>query len=939
MKLGTNRQLLEPLTPRERDILQRVVAGQTNAQIAEQLVLSAETVKWYVKQLYGKLAAHSRADAIRQAVLWGLVPDPAPAEAAAGAGYVFINPLPQDVAGRYVGHSAKLAHLAALLAQPARLITILGRAGAGKTALACQALADLRQGSPPGAAARRGGVICLSTLGTGITLHRVFADLGRVLPPRDQAQVAALARNTDLAIPQKIAVALERLADRRIILLLDNLETLQHPTTGTVLEPGIQQFIEMSLTQSSALTLLVTSRAPLALPRPLTPWEQVISLEDGLPLDDAVQLLRTLDPAGVTGLRDAPAADLRAVADRVGSFPRALESVAGMLLEDPLLQLADVLQNLQLLDGEISAAVVAQALAALPAAAIQILAALAIFGQPVRVEALAFVLAPFLPEATLRPLLRRLIRACFVKVNRSTQLLALHSIDQTYCYAQLPPDPPGGAAANANPPPFSRQALHRRAAAYYRGRRLPQARWRTLADVDPQIQEATQLVRAGEADAAARVMLEIDRDHLWEWGYTDLLDRFYASVEPALTDPRVAHQVARRRAWLRFFDPTADSDQVFVRLLESAQRQGFGIEEADAWDDLAQIHRRGNRNLPLAIAYHTRALTLYRQSGERRGEAEALGGLGAVYVQIAPATAIGYLREAAAIQRTLGHANSLTFVLTMLGAAYSSLGAREPARQTLHEAIQIAEEARSLVAVGRAYGELARLYAVAGEVGPARAALDTALALSGEISGLPMTASLMFAVCQAAIVLALGQQGTAGLALLEHAIQIAPAAGPGVLLMGRFALSLVRLLGGEIAEARRALPYEAALNLARWSEQNCWVIVLFIKTGEVATARTLLQGLLAGSPEDSPPADTVTLTGRSPLIRATAYAGWALLQQDATLVAPTLELTREIVQTRLRGWEVYRALIESLLQEPNGAILAPLRPLLESRAPAHDRPR
>ena len=98
-----------------------------------QYVLSAETVKWYVKQLYGKLGVHNRDEAISRARGRGLVAAAAtPAEREQALPCPLINPLPQDISQRYVGNEEKLAQLRDLLAHGARLISIYGRAGAGE---------------------------------------------------------------------------------------------------------------------------------------------------------------------------------------------------------------------------------------------------------------------------------------------------------------------------------------------------------------------------------------------------------------------------------------------------------------------------------------------------------------------------------------------------------------------------------------------------------------------------------------------------------------------------------------------------------------------------------------------------------------------------------------------------------------------------------------
>jgi DNA-binding NarL/FixJ family response regulator len=54
-------------SPRELDILQLLAAHWSRREIAEQLDLSVETVKTYLRDLYRKLGVHERADAVRLA--------------------------------------------------------------------------------------------------------------------------------------------------------------------------------------------------------------------------------------------------------------------------------------------------------------------------------------------------------------------------------------------------------------------------------------------------------------------------------------------------------------------------------------------------------------------------------------------------------------------------------------------------------------------------------------------------------------------------------------------------------------------------------------------------------------------------------------------------------------------------------------------------------
>jgi LuxR family maltose regulon positive regulatory protein len=58
---------VEQLTAREQEILQLIATGLTNQQIADELILSAGTVKWYTAQIYGKLSVSSRTQALARA--------------------------------------------------------------------------------------------------------------------------------------------------------------------------------------------------------------------------------------------------------------------------------------------------------------------------------------------------------------------------------------------------------------------------------------------------------------------------------------------------------------------------------------------------------------------------------------------------------------------------------------------------------------------------------------------------------------------------------------------------------------------------------------------------------------------------------------------------------------------------------------------------------
>ena len=66
----------ELLTPRELDVLNLIVQGYTNRQVADELRLSMRTVEGYRANLTDKLGLHNRADLVRYARMHGLLEGP-----------------------------------------------------------------------------------------------------------------------------------------------------------------------------------------------------------------------------------------------------------------------------------------------------------------------------------------------------------------------------------------------------------------------------------------------------------------------------------------------------------------------------------------------------------------------------------------------------------------------------------------------------------------------------------------------------------------------------------------------------------------------------------------------------------------------------------------------------------------------------------------------
>jgi DNA-binding NarL/FixJ family response regulator len=60
------------LTPREAEVLTLIARGKSNTEIAEELFVSAATVKTHINNLFAKIGVRDRAQAVRYALRYGL---------------------------------------------------------------------------------------------------------------------------------------------------------------------------------------------------------------------------------------------------------------------------------------------------------------------------------------------------------------------------------------------------------------------------------------------------------------------------------------------------------------------------------------------------------------------------------------------------------------------------------------------------------------------------------------------------------------------------------------------------------------------------------------------------------------------------------------------------------------------------------------------------
>jgi len=241
--------------------------------------------------------------------------------------------LPVETTG-FVGRDAELARLSALLEQ-ARLITVTGTGGVGKSRLALRAAARAAPGFADG--------VCLVELSAlrepGLLVHTVAGALG--LPEQSHGS--------------PLNAVLAHLRDRQLLLILD---TCEH------LVDACAMFAEAVIARAPRVTLLATSREPLdvsgenACPVAPLPVPELKGLGDDPcarydgGLGSAVDLFIQRASAAVPGFTVTPGdlPDVIRLCQRLDGIPLAIELAAVRLRALPLAELASRLdQRLALL--------------------------------------------------------------------------------------------------------------------------------------------------------------------------------------------------------------------------------------------------------------------------------------------------------------------------------------------------------------------------------------------------------------------------------------------------------------------------------------------------------------------------------------------------------------------------------------------------------------
>ena len=651
----------------------------------------------------------------------------------------------------FVGRGDELAALQALWDDGARVVSVTGPAGVGKTRLARHHAAQRAAGGlQPGGA-------WLCDLSPCVSVSDFVAALA-----------ACLGVRIDDASIDRLALGLNRMGDALIV--LDNFEQLTETASGA---------LEALAAAASRARFLVTSRQRLRIAA-----ESCFELAP-LAGDDAVKLFTERAASQRHDLTPAPKL-VHDVVDKLDRLPLAIELAAGRLnllsIDALSKRLGDAVNLRATLDRswELLTAVERAALSccALFVGRFEVAAAEAVLGE----GALA--------------LLQSLRDKSLLSIDAQGRLSMLHTI-RAYARTKLEDDDAEQrhahhylAAHYAQDPDLSRlsrDAPNLEALISRWSERDPSTAARAAVCLDPllfargphHVQRA-MLARAlrfagdaGDVDAEVRTLVAIAESRAQAGDIDAAVDEAERALSIAGNESelRVAALTTRANIERRRGSAPDKANALYDDALSLAKASRLARWEARVLRHMASLNtERGE--LELARTRFEAALALYRDLGDRRAEATVLGNLGNVFLELVrDAEAATHHRMALETHRSLGDTRREAIVLSNLAVVDHQRGALEQsdegwqtalamhrdvanrrfegfclgglamvdfelgrivdARNHTYQSLEVARETQDVRAEAIAHARWGALRAHAGDTNAAKAAFDEARATLG----------------------------------------------------------------------------------------------------------------------------------------------------------------------------------------------------------------
>jgi len=637
--------------------------------------------------------------------------DADPAAALAGPRHNLPQPLT-----RFIGREQQLAELRTLLGS-ARLLTLTGSGGCGKTRLAIQLAAGLAGAYPD-----------------GVWLVELAALAEPALVPQAAAQVLGLKDEPGRHLAQTIA---EHLAPRHLLLVLDNAEHLLE---------ACAQLSDAVLRASAKASVLVTSRERLGIMGELTyrvPPLSAPGLEEQAALErvsasESVQLFteRARLQQSRFAVTAENAAAVASICRRLDGMPLAIELAAARLRSMPVQEVSRHLdQRFDLLTGGSRTALprhqtlrslIDWSYDLLSNAEQALLCRVSIFSGSWTLEAAEQVcVGDGIDGKDVLDLLTSLADRSLVLTQEHRGAARYGLLETVRHYARDRLAERGEEAALARRHVDHMLALAEAAVPELRG--MDQGAWLERLDAEhDNLRAALAWCCAPGGDAVAGLRLATALGRFWlSRGHLGEGRRWLSVLMGAAPSGQDSPSLAHALRWSGFLAMYQGDYPAARELQEQAlaiyRRSGDRLGIARALTNLGMLLAEEQADLPAAKGLFEESLAMAREIGDQQRISTALTNLGLVaYLQGHHSAAQALYEEALVIQRRLGDRDTIAALSNNLGAALCLQGDHSRGKAMYKEALAIWDEVGSKAGLVSSLEEFAGLAWLQGE--PARAA-------------------------------------------------------------------------------------------------------------------------------------------------------------------------------------------------------------------------
>ena len=730
--------------------------------------------------------------------------------------HIFGHP-PQNSDSLLKGRDTEIASICNHLINENRrlkIVSVVGQAGVGKTNIACHVLdllskyrretkflyLDGKEASP----------LCI--------LGQLFEITGEAFGDSLRDLLMGVWQNKKMLLETRIDYLIDQYVDAPCLLVLDNLDE-SLTSDGHWINEEIAQFIYQFLSREHQAKILMTSRIPPIWNDEFLTMTELVPLSMGLCEVRARKFLHDLDADGILGLRDADTMTLATIFKHTKGYVRALEALAGILVNRPLMSVDELLTLDHCLDDDsLVLEWVDRAEEVLDADQGMVMQALAIFVAPVDEAAIRYLLDPHLERTgiDISFTLERLQRGRYITRNKLEGTISLHPLDKDYNYALTKNDKPDLSRMSAGErffremnilPPSSDESsediftgltLEKRAAEYYAYLRGEWGDWQTIDDLQLYLLEYGHRLQSLDYETSF-TMLITSYNLLKLLGFAR---KIVEMILPLIDYLSESYQVTCYNMLGMAYDDLGDYKNALNCHLsalplartednlpaEAAHLSGCGLQ----YNNLGEYDK--------AIEHYMLALDIARTTENRQQERSVLNNVAVVY------NSIGYkieglttYEESLAIAREIDDKQGMAVTLANIGDCYGALGNIDKTIECYQESIELYVTVGDKLGRGITIGKMGNAASMLGSYDDALKLLELALDIAKNIDN-----RLWVVLHKADIAAVYAQHGDTekGLGLLEKIIPEAEVLGtPIVMNYVHSVLAMLYLSSGQLVRA------------------------------------------------------------------------------------------------------------------------------------------